>query len=89
MAVLETSELPGRASRMDWAFFLGSSAGTLEELRAAVREVMAGRVRGEMVGRRRAAPVVLCQPPHQLGQWHLACNYSPIADRARRDAILK
>lgn len=62
MAVLETSELPGRASRMDWAFFLGSSAGTLDEYRALVAlmaeedEVRAGRDRGKMEGRRRAAP---------------------------------
>lgn len=68
MAVLEASELPGRASRMDWAFFLGSSAGTLDALRwpEAAREVMAGRVRVEMDGRRRAAPAPVAMSVAQL-----------------------
>lgn len=68
MAVLETSELPGRASRMDWAFFLGSSAGTLDALRCpeAAREVMAGRDRVEMDGRRRAAPAPIAMSVAQL-----------------------
>lgn len=58
MAVLERIELPGRASTMDWAFFLGSSAGTLEALRAPETEAeMAGRARRARVGRRRFAPV--------------------------------
>lgn len=30
MAVFEINELPGRESRIDCAFFLGSSAGTLD-----------------------------------------------------------
>ena len=56
MAVFEMSELPGRASMIDWAFFLGSSAGTLEALRHDVTEVRAGRVRMGSVGRNLAAP---------------------------------
>lgn len=54
-------ELPGRESRSDCAFFLGSSAGTLEEDdRELEIDVRAGRVREERAGRRRAAPT-LCQ----------------------------
>ena len=46
MAVLEISELPGRESRIDCAFFLGSSAGTFDADRVLVMEVVsAGRVR--------------------------------------------
>lgn len=62
MAVLETSELPGRASMIDWAFFFGSSAGTLDEYRALVAliaeedDARAGSDRGKIEGRRRAAP---------------------------------
>lgn len=55
VAVLETSELPGTASRIDWAFFWGSSAGTLEAARVEVRAETAG-TRAAMVGRSRAAP---------------------------------
>lgn len=70
MAVLETSELPGRASRTDCAFFLGSSAGTLDDCRwpAAAREVMAGRVRVEMEGRRRAAPAPVARVSRPIAQ---------------------
>ena len=59
MAVLETRELPGSESRIEAAFFLGSSevAGTLEEDLELVRdEVSAGRLRRGRAGRRRAAP---------------------------------
>ena len=56
MAVFEMSELPGRASTIDWAFFLGSSAGTVEALRLELRAVKAGRVRMGSVGRSLAAP---------------------------------
>jgi hypothetical protein len=56
MAVLETRLLPGRESRIDSAFFLGSSEGTLEADRVDVREVNTGRVvRDTTTGRERAA----------------------------------
>lgn len=55
-AVLETAVLPGRESRIDWAFFLGSSEGTLEFRRTAVRLVTAAALRVGRVGRNRAAP---------------------------------
>src|ERR1700733_7534995 len=59
MAVLEISELPGKASIIDWAFFLGSSAGTLEAFRAEmICVVRAGRFRIGSVGRRRAVPAI-------------------------------
>ena len=59
MAVLEISELPGKASIIDWAFFLGSSAGTLEAFRAEmICVVRAGRFRIGNVGRRRAVPAI-------------------------------
>lgn len=56
MAVLETSELPGRESMMDCALTLGS--GTLDAGRLEVKVVTAGRVRGAIDGRRRAAPAI-------------------------------
>jgi hypothetical protein len=57
MAVLEMSELPGRESMIDWAFFWGSSAGTFEANRGAVRlAVMEGRLRVTRAGRTRVAP---------------------------------
>ena len=56
MAVLESRLLPGRASMIDWALVLGSGEGTLELLRAVTKVETAGRARGTMVGRRRAAP---------------------------------
>lgn len=57
MAVLPT-KLSGKASSRDWAFFLGSSAGTLDDDREVVRDVKAGRVvRRGTDGRRRAAPI--------------------------------
>lgn len=61
MAVLETSELPGRASRRDWAFLAGSSAGTLDEeaLRVVSAVERAGRVvRTGRFGRSRTAPTI-------------------------------
>ena len=51
IAVLETSELPGRASMMDWAFLEGSSAGVEEACRVERREVVGVRVRGMSEGR--------------------------------------
>lgn len=51
MAVLETGELPGRASMMDWAFFEGSSVGVEEAWRVERREVVLGRARGMREGR--------------------------------------
>ena len=41
---------------MDCALDLGSWTGTFEDWRAEVREATAGRTRGTMLGRRRAAP---------------------------------
>jgi hypothetical protein len=56
IAVFVTREFPGRESRIDWAFLLGSSVGTLETDRIVVRlEAIAGTLR-ETAGRRRAAP---------------------------------
>jgi hypothetical protein len=60
IAVLETRELPGSESRIDCAFFFGSSAGTLDADRELEIDVRAGRVRIGSAGRRRAAPT-LCQ----------------------------
>lgn len=60
IAVLETRELPGSESRIDCAFFFGSSAGTLDADRELEIDVRAGRVRVGSAGRRRAAPT-LCQ----------------------------
>lgn len=94
MAVLEMSESPGRASRMDWAFFLGSSAGTLDEWRLpeAARVVMAGTERIEIEGRRRAAPAPVAVSVQSFYcQWHChrrTQSYSPSADLAKRDAIV-
>lgn len=71
MAVLESSELPGRESTMDWAFFLGSSAGTLEALRAPATEAeKAGRARRARVGRRRLAPVSIEREDLCVSQVH-------------------
>lgn len=36
IAVLESNELPGNESRIDWAFLAGSSAGALEAYRVVV-----------------------------------------------------
>lgn len=45
MAVFEAKELPGNESRIDCAFFFGSSAGTLDADRMDVNEVVsAGNV---------------------------------------------
>ena len=56
IALFEISEFPGNESRIDCAFFLGSSAGTLDADRELVSVVVrAGRVREERAGRRRAA----------------------------------
>jgi hypothetical protein len=41
---------------IDWALVLGSCEGTLELWRAVTRLETAGRARGTMLGRRRAAP---------------------------------
>lgn len=60
IAVLETSELPGNASRRDCAFVFGSSTEVLDAGRDVLREVKAGRVvRRGTVGRRRVAPKAL------------------------------
>ncbi len=57
MAVFEIKELPGRESRMDWAFLAGSSAGTLEAGRLLVSVVAReGRVRAGRAGRSREVP---------------------------------
>lgn len=57
MAVLEIRELPGSESRMDWAFLVGSSAGTFEAGRVVVTVVeRKGRVRAGRAGRSREAP---------------------------------
>lgn len=57
MAVLETSEFPGRESMIDCALTLGS--GRLDAGRVAVNAVVtAGRVREGTDGRRRAAPTI-------------------------------
>lgn len=55
MAVLVIKWLPGIASMRLWAFFLGSSAGTLLVYRTAAAE-MAGAARRARAGRRRGAP---------------------------------
>lgn len=58
MAVLETSEFPGRESTIDWALLLGSSVGRLDAWRDGLRFRQAeevGRVRMGR-GRSRAAP---------------------------------
>lgn len=68
MAVLEIKELPGKESRIDAAFFFGSSAGTEDADRELVTEVKAGRVRRGRAGRRRAdAPK--CK---SAIQWHIS-----------------
>jgi hypothetical protein len=47
IAALETRLLPGRESSIDWAFFLGSSAGTLEACLLDVTDEEAqGKARG-------------------------------------------
>ena len=57
IAVLEISELPGKESSIDCAFFLGSSAGTSDAERKLGTDVVnAGRVRAASVGRSREAP---------------------------------
>ena len=57
IAVFEIKELPGSESRIDNAFFFGSSAGTEDADRKLVSEVVsAGRDRKGRAGRRRAAP---------------------------------
>jgi len=55
IAVLESRLLPGRASTIDWAFFLGSSLGTLE-LQRALMVVRAGRAWRARAGRKSGAP---------------------------------
>ena len=52
---METRELPGRESRIEAAFFFGSSAGTLDAVRELVRVASTGRRVGT-AGRMRAAP---------------------------------
>lgn len=60
MAAFETRLLPGSESKTDWAFFFGSSVGTLEAERIDVTWVeMDGSVRMGRVGRRREAPTAL------------------------------
>ena len=56
IAVFEMSELPGRASMIDWAFFLGSSVGSLEAWRDDMVGVRAGSVLIETEGRSLAVP---------------------------------
>lgn len=87
--------MPGRESRIDCAFFLGSSvAGTLDEDdRQLVRDVVrAGRVRGMIAGRRRATPgaLVSTRPfSNGLDLRARSANYIPTAVLAKRDAIVK
>lgn len=91
MAVLEISELPGMASMMDWALALGSSVGTLDAGRTVVREVRAGRDRGAMEGRRRAAPGgSQSAAPTPIGrESHRGTRVNlPTAVLAKRDAIV-
>lgn len=58
MAVLLARLFPGRLSMMDCAFFLGSSAGTLDAYRALEIEVKVGKERiGRVVGRSLLAPI--------------------------------
>ena len=58
IAVLEINDEPGRASMMDWAFFSGASAGTLDAWRFDMRVVaIGGRLRAGTIGRTRAAPL--------------------------------
>lgn len=93
MAVFEINELPGRESRIDCAFFLGSSTGTFEDDREVVRDVVrAGRVREERTGRRRAAPAasVSYGSKVQLLEYIASqFNYIPTALLAKRDAIVR
>ena len=57
MAVFEIKEFPGKASRIDWAFLAGSSAGTLDAYLVELSDVeRAGRVRMGRDGRRRVTP---------------------------------
>lgn len=96
MAVLEISELPGMASMIDWALALGSSVGTFDAGRTVVREVRAGRDRGAMEGRRRAAPGVTVSqaapgsaPAPMAEESHRGARINlPTADLAKRDAIV-
>lgn len=62
-------EEPGKESRIDAAFFFGSSAvaGTPEADRELETDVRAGRVvRRGRAGRRRAAPGAIVSPPSEL-----------------------
>lgn len=73
IAVLETRLLPGRESRIDWAFFLGSSVGTLEFARTAVRVPATGaRLRVGTTGLSRAAPagVSYCHAEMNWDVWN-------------------
>lgn len=93
MAVFEINELPGKESRIDCAFFLGSSTGTFEDDREVVRDVVrAGRVREDRTGRRRAAPGALVSHRSKaqlLGYIAYQSNYIPTALLAKRDAIVR
>lgn len=82
MAVLEMSELPGSESRMDWAFFFGSSAGTPDAERVLVRvEVRAGNARVGRAGRRRAAPNMKSQHWGHWGLWSPVCSSATYQQR--------
>lgn len=95
MADLERRLLPGSASMRDWALDLGSWAGTPELLRAAMAVERAGRARGAMLGRRRAAPAALGGQSlcHCRLNWRLAGNCWPVSNSprallAKREAIV-
>jgi hypothetical protein len=84
--------LPGSESRIDCAFFFGSSAGTEDDaerwlVRAVVR---AGRERTGIAGRRRVAPTLVSDWRRlqlALGIYYVV-NYIPKALLAKRDAIV-
>jgi len=87
MAVFEIKELPGRASMIDCAFFLGSSAGTLEAYRMDVSGVVSvGKIRGERVGRSFVAPRQMLV---SIGTAKSFKNVIPAALLASRDAMFE
>ena len=93
MAVFEINEFPGSESRIDCAFFFGSSAGTPDADRELVRDVVrAGRVRLGRAGRRRVAPRALvshCRDSNWCKDIGSVINYIPMALLAKRDAIAR
>jgi hypothetical protein len=83
IAVFEIRLLPGRASIRDWAFFLGSSEGTLDACLCATMDAV-GRGRTGSEGRGRAAPAGYTQ----RSQSPVGSKSSvPIALLARREAM--